>query len=275
MNNIDRLNEVIEYIEKNMTEDLEYKNLAKIACVDEYTLRRIFYFLTNISLSEYIRKRKLTRAGIEIQNSNMKVIDIAIKYGYESPIAFTRAFRKMHGIKPSELKKKNIYLKSFPIIKFDNTSILDEEINYKIHKSDKINLFGKCIETKIENIKIDAPIFWNDFKKDKNYNYISKDIIYGIIKYDEKFPNPEKAHYYIATQREIAEWEKFSIPKSEWAVFELKSMEGEFISNFSKKIYRDWIPYSGYNIKNIPEIEVYYKDHTEWWLPVSKKSDFS
>ena len=272
--NINNLNKVIEYIEEHITEDFSYKDLSKIAFVDEFTLHKIFYFLANISLSEYIRKRRLTRAGIELQNSNIKVIDFAVKYGYDSPQAFTRAFYKIHEIKPSELKRTKVYLKSFPVIKFDNNYNIQKELNYKIKYQEELILYGKYIETNIENIKAEAPMFWKSISNDKIYNNIGHDVMFGIIEYDNKFPFPEKAKYYIATKEVVASWQQIVIPKSEYAIFKIDNISGEYMSGFSKKVYSNWIPYSGYNIKNAPELEVYYKNHTAWWLPIIKKSDF-
>lgn len=202
MNNFDRLNEVIKYIEDNLTYEISIEKICQILCVNEYSLYRIFNFITGISLTEYIRNRKLSMAGLELINSKIKIIDLSLKYGYDSPISFSRAFKKFHGIKPSEVKQNSKYLKNFAPFTFTNNTSNNIELDFKIQKKDKL-------------------------------------------------------HFY-------------TIPKSTWAIFNVKEISGEAMSNLSFYVYKNWIPYSGYNIKNIPEIEVYYKNHTEWWLPIEK-----
>jgi AraC family transcriptional regulator len=273
-NNMNNLNQVTEYIEENITEDIKVKDLAGLINIDEFTLQKIFYFLTGITIVTYIRNRRLTRAGIEIQNDSTKVLDIAIKYGYESSEAFARSFKKMQGINPSQMRKTNTFLKGFPVIKFDSKHNIDEELSFKIESHEQLVLYGKYIETEIQNIKIEAPKFWEEISNDKTYKAISPKVSFGVIEYDSKFPLPEKAKYYIATKEEVIGWDKIVIPKSEWVIFKIENRSGEYMSNFSKKVYEDWIPYSGYNIRNAPELEVYGEDYTEWWLPINKKSTF-
>ena len=105
MNIYAELNKVIEYIENNLEEKIEYKELAKMIGVNEYTFQRIFSLISNVSISEYIRNRRLSNAGQELYLKGEKVIDIAIKYQYGNSTAFSRAFEKFHGIKPSEVRK--------------------------------------------------------------------------------------------------------------------------------------------------------------------------
>ena len=118
MNTLDRLNAIIDYVEKNITGELDLNKLADIACRSLYDFQRMFLFISEMSISEYIRKRRLTLAGLDLKHSNAKVIDAALKYGYESPVSFTRAFQAFHGITPSEAKKSSAELKVFPRLMF-------------------------------------------------------------------------------------------------------------------------------------------------------------
>ena len=104
MNIYTSLNEIINYIEQNLENEIDYKKIAQILGTNEYTLKRIFPLLTNISISEYIRNRRLSNAGFDLYKTESKIIDIAVKYQYESATAFSRAFEKFHGIKPSMVK---------------------------------------------------------------------------------------------------------------------------------------------------------------------------
>lgn len=92
----------MDYIENNLTDEIDYAKIAKAACCSEFHFSRIFSSMAGITLSEYIRRRRLILAAFELQKSDMLIIDIAVKYGYESADAFTRAFKKLHGIRPSE-----------------------------------------------------------------------------------------------------------------------------------------------------------------------------
>jgi AraC family transcriptional regulator len=111
---IQKMNNAIAYIESNLDGEVDVNEAARIAVCSIYHFQRFFSFIAEIPLSEYIRRRRLTLAAFEIQQSNAKVIDVALKYGYESPEAFTRAFRNMHGITPTATKDNGTQLKQTP-----------------------------------------------------------------------------------------------------------------------------------------------------------------
>ena len=104
MDSLKSMNDALNYIEENLTNDIDFNEVARLAFCSEYHFQRMFSFLAGITLSEYIRRRRLTLAAFELNNSNIRVIDVAIKYGYNSPDSFTRAFQNLHGITPSEAK---------------------------------------------------------------------------------------------------------------------------------------------------------------------------
>ena len=105
---------VIEYIENHLTENIDPKQIEKIACCSYYDVGRIFSLIADINISDYIRKRRLTLAGAELKYDKAKVIDIALKYGYDSPVSFARAFQSFHGFNPSQTNKSDAILKVFP-----------------------------------------------------------------------------------------------------------------------------------------------------------------
>ena len=126
----------------NLSNKIEYKNLAKIAGTSSYTLQRIFTFLTGITLTEYIRKRRLSKAAEELLLSNIKIIDLSIKYQYDSPASFSNSFKKMHGISPQTLRKEKTKIKTFPKIKFKPTIETIDEIEYRVMELEKQEFYG-------------------------------------------------------------------------------------------------------------------------------------
>lgn len=98
---ITRLNATIRYMEEHLTEEIDYEQLGRIACCSSYHYQRMFSYMAGIPLSEYIRRRKMSRAAVDLQNSDSKIIDLAAKYNYASPTAFNRAFQSVHGFAPS------------------------------------------------------------------------------------------------------------------------------------------------------------------------------
>ena len=142
MNTLERLNAVIDYVEKNITEELNLNYLAGIACCSLFDFQRLFAFIAEITIVEYIRKRRLTLAGIDLKHNNAEIMDTAFKYGYDSPSSFAHAFRAFHEISPSEAKKPKVSLKIFPRLIFQ---IIVKEVSQMI-KTDKITVNGKEYE---------------------------------------------------------------------------------------------------------------------------------
>ena len=168
MNIYKSLNEITKYIDDNLEEEIDYNHLAKIIGVNNYTMQRIFSLIAGIPLSEYIRKRRLSNAGIDLYQTNSKIIDIALKYQYDNATSFSRAFQKFHGIKPSQIDKFS-KLKNFPRITFNEDIKITNEIEYKIIEKNELVLYGKGIKTNNKTICIDAPnLFEKEEKKNKD-----------------------------------------------------------------------------------------------------------
>ena len=133
---VKQLNIAIRYIEDHLTGTIEYDELAKMLCCSTYQFQRMFAFMNNVPLSEYIRRRKLSLAVADIQKGE-RVIDVALKYGYSSPTAFSRAFQCLHGITPSEARKKGTLLKTYPPISFKLTSQRKQSSNLDCQRCHK------------------------------------------------------------------------------------------------------------------------------------------
>lgn len=141
MNTFQRMNAVINYLEENITGEVNYKKAAKIAACPINQFQRFFAYITNITLSEYIRRRRLTLCAFELQENNEKVIDIAAKYGYDSHSSFSRAFREFHGITPSQATDKGAVFNIFSKLSFQVPD-LNLDTTYK-RGENKMAVLGK------------------------------------------------------------------------------------------------------------------------------------
>ena len=148
----ERFNELIEYIEKNLCEEINYKAVSQILGVNEYTMHRIFLFVTNYTLANYIRKRKLSMSALDLLEGKEKIIDIAIKYNYESSQAFSRAFKAMMGFLPSEINNNKNNIKFFSRYELINEDVTDE-FNYHIEKNIEFKLYAISMKTTIKDGK--------------------------------------------------------------------------------------------------------------------------
>ncbi len=164
---LERMNNALEYIENHLDEEIDYKEIAKKAYCSEYHFSRMFSSIAGISLSEYIRRRRLTLAAFEIQKSDIRIIDVAVKYGYVSADSFARAFQKTHGIKPSDARINGVQLKAFPRISFQISIKGDTEMEYRIENLDyELRIIGKSKPVKTSRAFKTIPTLWNNAKKD-------------------------------------------------------------------------------------------------------------
>ncbi len=136
------MNEAMKYIEENLSAEIDYKTIARLAHCSEYHFKRMFSFLAGMTLSEYIRRRRLSMAALELNQSSIKVIDVAMKYGYNSPDSFTRAFLHLHGVTPSEARKHGQPLKVYPVMTFQLSIRGGNEMNYRIEQKEAFNIVG-------------------------------------------------------------------------------------------------------------------------------------
>lgn len=263
MNIYKSLNEITKYIDDNLEENIEYDTLAKMIGINTYTLQRLFSILTGISLAEYIRKRRLSNAGYDLYQNNEKIIDLAIKYQYENATSFSRAFEKFHGIKPS-LVNKETKLKNFPRIIFDEKIDLTSELDYEIISLEDFNLYGLHIDTNNDTIGVDAPRFFQETTK-KFYDKYGE-INYGMVAYDEEREECEK--YYCLFDKEINDFEHIIIPKSKWLKFRINSQNAKEIQEMSHKFYEEFLPSCKYNLKELPELEYYHDNITDFLVAI-------
>lgn len=263
MNIYKSLNEITSYIDDNLDEKINNEVLAKMLGTNVYTMKRIFTMITGITLSDYIRKRRLSCAGYDLYERKSKVIDIAIKYQYDNATSFTRAFERFHGIKPSLVNKKT-KLKNFPKIVFNENINIVTELDYEIIDLDEMDLYGVSILTNNEQIGRDAPLF---FKEIEN-KYLDQygEIKYGMITYDKERDESQK--YYCLYDKKIDEFECIKIPKSKWLRFRINNQNSKEIQKISHRFYEEFLPSVKYNLKELPELEYYHEGITDFLVAI-------
>lgn len=274
MNYYENLNEIINKIEENLTNKISYTELAKIIGTSSYTLQRIFTFLTGITLTEYIRKRRLSNAAEELLSTNIKIIDLALKYQYDSPISFSNAFKKMHGISPQKLRKNNASIKIFPKIEFKPTIETLDELEYRVINLNKQKLYGITTGIIKENNSNAIKDLFNKAREEKILDYIiknsdGKELYYGASVEIYKEDITEKFQYYILGKTPHKNFVDIEIPKSTWACFKLKNKNQKDILKLYNTIYTKWLPSSKYTeVLNYPQLEIYYENECEICIPV-------
>lgn len=255
----ERFNDLINYIEDNLCEEISYKKLAQILGVNEYTMHRIFLFVTNYTLADYIRKRRLSMSALDLLDGKEKIIDIAIKYNYESSQTFSRAFKSMMGFIPSEINNNKTNIKFFSQYELINEDVTDE-FNYHIEKNIAFNLYAISMKTTIKNCHNEAPLFWKD-----NYKYIKGKKEYGLLEYD-KTCSIDEAIYYIASTETFKNAIELNLKPSNYLVFECDYINSTSLYEFCKKIYRTIIPNIECELEDLPDIEEYLDRFTiAWW----------
>ena len=294
---IQKMNAALRYIEEHLNEEIDQSKLAHQAGTSTFQFQRVFGFVTGISLAEYIRRRRFTLAAIEIQTTNRRILDIAFDYGYESHESFTRAFKKIHNISPSEARKPGASLKAYPKLTFTLTIQGTEEMNYRIEKKHEFRMFGKerIISTLEGQNFIEIPKFWQDSFTDGTVeaiyeatgehfdeNHVGRFAVHAIMCHREtgKDTFPYMIGGIVGEKSDIAGYEVVDVPELEWAVFTTEYYNDdtlvEAIQTVWKRIFAEWFPTSGYEHDNGPELEVYFtagggKDYCEIWIPVKKK----
>ena len=165
---IDRMNEAIRYIEENLTDRIEYEKLGQIACCSAYHFQRMFAYIAGVPLSEYIRRRRMSLAAVDLQGGDAKIIDVAAKYGYSSPTAFNRAFQSVHGVSPSSVRAEGAALKSFPPLTIKIVVKGAEEMNYRIETRDAFRVVGRSrpMSREIEQNFVEVPMMWQEAVED-------------------------------------------------------------------------------------------------------------
>jgi AraC family transcriptional regulator len=278
LDGLERMRNALELIEKNLDQPLEVEAIAKAAYSSPFHFQRMFHMLTGFTVAEYVRKRKLTLAANELAISSVKVVDVALKYGYDSPEAFSKAFRKIHGISPSQARQPGAVLKAFPRISFQLLVTGDKELVYRIEEKAAFRVMGKSVQLTCGDGRYTRQSFWRECDRDGTIRKLeSQNPHHRLmgISMDIK----EDFTYMIACKESgVSPAEELTVrmmPACTWAIFtSVGPMPGAIQSVF-RRIFEEWFPATGYEHSGDPEIEVYLpgdstaEDYTcEVWIPI-------
>ena len=298
MNWIIGLQKAIDYIEDNITETIDYETVAAQSFSSSYNFQRVFSILCGFTVGEYIRCRRLSLAGAELAAGTAKVIDVALKYGYGSPDSFAKAFRKFHGILPSEARECGSVLRAYSrlVLKFSLEG--GKKMNYRIETKDEMVLTGykrhfegvpgerqtqeKDMYVTTRPLQYILGALAGDIEKD--YNVISN---IGDDGYDFYIANHLTEYYRNNLEKKCILGEEFArhyenvtIPKATYAIFETERSAYPTLTflELRRQIASEWLPSSGYQLAEAPEIVVthWYRGaksddrYRELWIPIEK-----
>lgn len=278
----ERLNHAVNYIEEHLREKIDYEKLAEIAVCPPYHFQRMFFYMTGITLAEYIRRRRMSLAAVDLQGGQMKVIDVALKYGYDSPTAFNRAFQSVHKVAPSQVKKEKVLLKSYPPVRFSLAVLGLEELNFKVERKEAFRILGiSCpLSHRLEENFGHIPARWDAALADGTLAKLAHFMDgqpYGYL--GASVHNEKEWKYFIAvcSKKTADGFESYEIPAAKWAIFS-GSGTNRSLQELERRVIMEWLPTSGYEYANIPDMEVYIKADPqdmvyEYWLPVIKRED--
>lgn len=276
------MNEALTYIEDHLDSNIDLKEVAKRAYCSEYHFKRLFSLLSGITISEYIRRRRLTVAALELKDQHVKVIDIALKYGYQSPDAFSRAFQSFHGVIPTLARNPEQNLKAYPRMSFQLTIQGGVEMKYRIIEKEPFNVVGVKYAVEIVN-DILSPTYEDMIagisdNRMKELESLSNNEPYGIvhvsINYSENMEGKATFDQYIGavtTKVETNAYSTLEIPSFLWAIFEVDG-DWTHVEEHWQRIYSEWLPSSSYELAEGPEILASKDQKSEIWISVKKKS---
>ncbi len=289
MDSLERMNQALAYIEAHLADEIDIQQVERLALCSEYHFRRMFSFLAGVSLSEYIRRRRLTLAAFDLAQGEARVIDIALKYGYTSPDAFTRAFTGLHGVSPVEARRGGSSLKAYPRLTFQLILRGENEMKYRIVDKDGFRIIGlmKRVPLIYQGVNPEIAAMWQSLDADQiaRLKALSNIEPGGLISASTNFSEGrldggELDHYIgaattLAAPGDLA-W--LEVPAATWAVFESVGPFPDTLQNIWGRIYSEWFPSSGY--EQVPGPEILWNEgkdvtsptfRSEIWIPVMKR----
>ena len=278
---IDALGRALHYIEDHLTDAaLDTAAVARAAAYSPYYLQRMFYAFTEQTLAEYIRQRRLSAAGQALRISRATVLDTALRFGYETPESFQKAFRRFHGITPSAARRADATLRYLSPLQIQVTLTGGTTMDYTVENLQAMTVVGLTRRFPLDGAFALIPKFWEEYYQ----KGLDKTLCcyLGICIEDE---SKEDFAYMIARFCEADApvpdgFEKRILPAHTWAKFRAVGALPDALQRLNRQIYTAWLPGStefaladGYNVELYHEGDMRAEDYTcEIWLPVKAKA---
>lgn len=289
MDTITQMNEALKYLENNLGGDIDFGEMSRIAGCSEYHFRRMFSSLAEMPLGEYVRRRRLSAAAVELADGGSRVIDIALKYGYESPDAFARAFHAMHGITPGQVRKNAaLLIRAFPPVTFQLTVKGGRFMEYRIVEKSAFSIVGfkKRITMQFEGINPQMDSLARKLTPEVAAELKSlcdtepTGILSVSANFAERTSEGSELDQYVgvATRKPVpSQYDALQVGPSVWAVFTAVGPFPKALQDAWAAIYAEWFPASGYESTGGPEMlrnespDTSKPDYrSEIWIPVRK-----
>jgi AraC family transcriptional regulator len=274
---IDGIQSAIRYIEENITEDLNIEDIAARCYVSAFHFQRIFNVLCGITVGGYIRSRRLTLAAQELSRENDKVVNIAMKYGYDSPDSFARAFNRFHGVSPSAATKKGARLRAYAPLRIKISMEGGTMLEYKIAEKAAFTVMGKSKKFNADTSYDEIPRFWQEHMKSGESQIVCG--MYGVcMDVDGKVFDYLIADNYVPWNEIPNGYITKVIPAGTWAIFPCRGALPKSLQDANTKIWSEWVPNckeyklgGNYNIElYAPPAENPEDAYSEIWIPIEK-----
>ncbi|EDS73036.1 AraC family transcriptional regulator [Anaerofustis stercorihominis] len=278
----EKLQIIIDYVEDHLQrkeESIDRSEIEKIAGCSYGFFQKVFSYMNDISFSEYIRLRKLTLAGYDLKSSDIKVVDLSYKYGYDSPTSFTKAFQQFHGVSPSEARKGDIKLNVYPKMRIS----VKQKYSWKIEHTKPFRLIGKSIKVLCnENADKKIPEIWSNSQKDGTFhNLVLADTadnkgMFGVMRGYDKEKNEMEYSVMVISDKELPDgFTEIMVPEASWAIFDLRGAPPKSVQECWKYLNEEWILNYPFKHANCPELEwysdgnVFDEDYlSQIWIPI-------
>ena len=291
MNWVECIREAVNYIEDHITEELTVGEIAGQVALSPFYFQKGFTMLCGFTVGEYIRRRRLALAGVELLSSDKKIIDLALTYGYDSPDSFTKAFTRFHGVTPTAVRRDGAMVKSFSALKIKFSLEGGFSMDYRLMNKDSFTVMGVSRNFRYGDSMEKIPELWTELHQQGKEKVVCG--MYGIC-IDGKIggsgpKGSDEFEYVIADNYNPAEdlpkgCVTRVIPANTWAVFACRGPMPGSLQSVNKAIFSEWLPNCrDYEIAAGYSIEMYYDPakyakgtqdenyYSEIWIPVKKK----
>ncbi len=286
----ERMNLAIDYVEENLDNAITLEEAAKVACCSKYHFHRVFFSSFDVTFAEYIRKRRFTLAAADILSEEMRIVDIALKYGYNSPNAFTRAFRNIHGINPSDVHASPVRLTSYKRVSFPLEKTGVEKMDYRIVKRPTFDMIGRSKDFVFDDFVKNGSKYWKDYVSSDSYKKLYQlthgkpGPVSGAPLLSCYFPKENSKTdemtdvlgLEVTPNMSIGNYKIHTVPEATYAEFDCTYRTSMKTNRY---IYGEWFSATGYERDgNNPDIAAYFpiafrpmgEMGVRWWIPVVK-----